>query len=155
MAIQRFKVSLNNAEFPLVSTKAQRAVFVPSLDSAPRVGRAFYGADNSADYNTAKIIYAENVVPVAEGVKSVGYTSVIPGVSGATKFNSVFPLRDEDENYVLYSPAENLNYVHNPSTNLWASLGSIATIFAKTLHSSCDPTTARVTYAYVDGKTFV
>lgn len=27
MAIQRYKIALNNALFPLVSTKAQRAVF--------------------------------------------------------------------------------------------------------------------------------
>lgn len=40
MAIQRFKIALNNALFPLVSTKAQRAVFVPGLDSAPRTPRA-------------------------------------------------------------------------------------------------------------------
>lgn len=31
MAIQRFKVALNNARFPLVSTKAQRAAFVQGL----------------------------------------------------------------------------------------------------------------------------
>lgn len=32
MAIQRFKVALNNELFPLVSTKAQRAVFVKQLE---------------------------------------------------------------------------------------------------------------------------
>ena len=34
MAIQRFKVALNNARFPLVSTKAQRAAFVQGLTAA-------------------------------------------------------------------------------------------------------------------------
>ena len=34
MAIQRFKVALNNALFPLVSTKAQRAAFVQGLTAA-------------------------------------------------------------------------------------------------------------------------
>ena len=39
MAIQRFKVALNNALFPLVSTKAQRAAFVPGLAAAREVDR--------------------------------------------------------------------------------------------------------------------
>lgn len=32
MAIQRYKIALNNALFPLVSTKAQRVVFVKQLE---------------------------------------------------------------------------------------------------------------------------
>ena len=39
MAIQRFNVALNNAPFPLVSTKAQRAAFVPGLAAAREVDR--------------------------------------------------------------------------------------------------------------------
>lgn len=39
MAIQRFKVALNNALLPLVSTKAQRAAFVPALAAAREVDR--------------------------------------------------------------------------------------------------------------------
>jgi hypothetical protein len=156
MSIQRFKVALNNAVLPLVSTKAQRAVFVPGLDAAPRTPRIFMGADASADYNMAQVIYAENVIPVSEGLRSVGYTSLIPAASPATTaFDTVFPLRDADENVVLFSPAENNNYMHDPAVGTWAALGGIETIFTKTLDAACDPTTARVTYAYVDGKTFV
>jgi len=155
MAIQRFKVALNNAEMPLVSTKAQRAVFIPGLDAAPRTPRVFMGADTAADYNMTQVIYAENVMPAAEGIKSVGYGSLIAGVAEETAFNTVFPLRDEVENYVLYSPAKNKNYVHDPATNLWAPLGDLETIYAKTLHADCDPEAATITYAYVDGKTFV
>lgn len=155
MSIQRFKVALNNAEMPLVSTKAQRAVFIPGLDAAPRTPRIFMGADTSADYNMAQVIYAENVMPAAEGIKSVGYGTLIAGVAEETTFNTVFPLRDENENYVLYSPAKDKNYVHDPATNLWSSLGDLEAIHSKTLHADCSPETAVVTYAYVDGKTFV
>lgn len=77
MAIQRFKVALNNALFPLVSTKAQRAAFVPGLDAAPRTPRIFMGEDESVDYNLSQVIYAENVMPVAEGIHSVGYRQLI------------------------------------------------------------------------------
>jgi hypothetical protein len=156
VSVQRFKVALNNAVFPLVSTKAQRAAFVPGLDAAPRTPRIFMGADASADYNMAQIIYAENVMPVAEGIKSVGYTELIPSASpSTTAFDTVFPLRDDQENVVLYSPAQNNNYVHNLSTNAWTALGSVTTIQSKTLATGFDPLNSRVTYAYVDGKTFV
>ena len=56
MAVQRFKVALNNALFPLVSTKAQRAAFVPGLDAAPRTPRIFMGEDESVDYNLSQVI---------------------------------------------------------------------------------------------------
>ena len=156
MSIQRFKVALNNAVFPLVSTKAQRAAFVPGLDAAPRTPRIFMGADTSADYNMPQIIYAENVVPVAQGIKSVSYTELIPAATPATvQFDTVFPLRDSQENVVLYSPARNNNFVHNVTTNTWNSLGDVAAIHGKTLAAGFDPTQSRVTYAYVDGRTFV
>ena len=104
MAIQRFKVALNNARYPLMSTKAQRAVFVPGLDSAPRTPRIFMGADESIDHNMAQVIYAENVMPSSEGIRSVGYRQLIaPSVND--DFDSIFALRDADENTVLYSPA--------------------------------------------------
>lgn len=154
MSIQRFKVALNNAVFPLVSTKAQRAVFVPGLDAAPRTPRIFMGADASADYNMSQIIYAENVVPVAEGVRSVGYSQLIPP-SANTDFDAIFPLRDADENVVLFSPARGKNYIHNTGTNLWTASPTIPTIFGVALDAGSDPAASRVTYAYVDGKTFV
>jgi hypothetical protein len=156
MAVQRFKVAINNAIFPLVSTKAQRAVIAPGGDSAPRTPRQFFGADASADYNTAQVIYAENVIPVAEGLKSVGYVELIPPEStGVSDFDTVFPLRDEDENTVLFSPAGGKNYIHDISTNSWSASPTIEAIWAKTLASGLDPADCNVTYAYVDGKTFV
>lgn len=156
MSIQRFKVALNNANFPLISTKAQRAVFVPGLDAAPRTPRVFMGSDASADYNMTQVIYAENVMPVAEGVRSVGYLPTIPAATPATTaFNSVFPLRDANENFVLFSPASNSNFVHNPNTNTWTSLGGIAAISGHALAAGLNPVNSRVTYAYVDGRTFV
>ena len=110
MAVQRFKVALNNARFPLLSTKAQQAVFVPGLDSAPRTPRIFMGADESIDHNLAQVIYSENVMPSSEGIRSVGYSQLIaPTVNG--DFDSIFALRDAAENTVLYSPAGGQNYV--------------------------------------------
>ena len=154
MAIQRFKVSLNNARFPLLSTQAGRAVFVPQLDSQPRLPRGYVGADESADYNIAQVIYSENVMPVSNGIRSVGYSQrIAPTVN--TDFDSIFALRDEAENTVLYSPGSGKNYVYAETAAAWTST-THAEIFAPlTVKTGYDPAASKVTYAYVDGKTFV
>lgn len=154
MAIQRFKLAMNNASFPLVSTKAQRAVVIPGLDAAPRTPRGFYGQSASIDANTAQVIYAENVMPVAEGLHSVGYSRFIaPTIE--SDFDSIFALRDADENTVLYSPAKGKNYIYDDTASAWANTPIASLIAPATLAAGSDPAESRVTYAYVDGKTFV
>lgn len=153
MAVQRFKLPLNNAAFPFVSTEAPRAVFIPGLDVAPRAPRGFVAGNESADYDLTQIIYGENFMPVGSGVRSVGYEEIIPGIS-SIDFDSIFPLRDEDENVVLYSPGGGKNYVYNDTTSAWVS-NTIPSIYSKTFATGSDPTVSRVTYAYVDGFTFV
>lgn len=155
MAIQRFKVSLNAARFPLVSTKGQRAAFIPGLDTAPRTPRTFMGSTESVDYNLSQIIYGENIMPVSEGLKSVGYSQLIaPTVN--TDFDQIFALRDDAENTVLYSPAAGKNYIYDDALSAWTT-----TTFFDIHGVVIDPAspnteaTAQVTYAYVDGKTFV
>ena len=156
MTIQRFKVALNAARFPLVSTKGQRAVFVPALDAAPRTNSNFTGSGESTDYNTAQILYGENIMPVAEGIKSVGYRELITATEAANDFDQIFALRDEDENTVLYSPAAGKNYIYDNITEQWTT-----TTFLEIHGIELDPTspnteaTAKVTYAYVDGRTFI
>jgi len=153
MAVQRFKLPLNNAAFPFVSTEAARAVFVPGLDAAARTPRGFVGAEDSVDYNLTQILYGENFMPVGSGVRSVGYSQLIAPTSN-TDFDSIFPLRDEEENVVLYSPGGGKNYVYNSILSSWSST-TIPTIYGKTFSVDSDVTQSRVTYAYVDGFTFV
>jgi len=153
MATQRFKLPLNNAAFPFVSTSAPRAVFVPGLDVAPRVGRGFTGTQDTVDYNLPQIIYGENFMPIGEGVKSVGYRQLIaPTVN--EDFDSIFALRDEDENTVLYSPAAGQNYIYDEGVGAWSS-DPIESVYSLTLDPATDPADSRVTYAYVDGFTFI
>jgi len=139
----------------MVSTKGQRAVFIPGLDSAPRTPRIFMGSDESVDFELAQILYGENIMPAAEGLKSVGYSQLIaPTVN--TDFDQIFALRDDAENTVLYSPAAGKNYIYDDVTSAWTT-----TTFLEIHGVVIDPAspntedTARVTYAYVDGKTFV
>lgn len=154
MAVQRFKVPLNNAVFPFVSTKAPRAVFIPQLDAAPRLTKGFVGSEDSIDYNISQIIYGENFMPVAQGVRSVGYAQVV-APSVVSDFDSIFPLRDAEENTVLYSPSAGKNYVYDDALGAWSS-ETYASIWTPTvLDVASIPADSRVTYAYVDGKTFV
>jgi len=159
MAVQRFKLSLSNARFPLVSTAVARAVFVPGLDSAGRTGRQFYGSEETIDNNVPQIIYGENVMPSTTGVKSVGYKKIVEPVAGAVDFDTVFALRDEEENTVLYSPAAGKNYINKPTG--WESQPLFGPSASPTIYPSRDTNsentaaTAKVTYAYVDGKTLV
>ena len=155
MAINRFKISLNAARFPLISSWGQRATFVPGLDSVSRTPRGFSGGDESVDSNTAQILYGENVMPAAEGIASVGYSQLIaPTVN--TDFDQIFALRDEDEKTVLYSPAAGKNYVYDKIAEAWAthSFSSIHGAAIDPLSPNTEAT-ARVTYAYVDGFTFI
>lgn len=154
MTVQRSKIMLNAARFPLISTKGTRTVFVSGTDSAPRTPRQFIGAEQSTDYNLPQVLYMENVMPVSEGLRSVGYVQSIPADPTETSFDSIFPLRDANENLVLYSPGRGKNYVYVDGVG-WQTR-SHATIFGETLNALAESLeTARVTYAYVDGKTLV
>lgn len=152
MAVVRPKLAINNSVIPMLSSQAQRAVINAQLDSAPRTPRVFMGADDSADYNLAKVVYAENVMPATEGLKSVGFVESVPAHNTGS-FDTIFPLRDAEENAVLFCPAHGDNFVFDPDTQTWAG-ETIDSIWGLTPDAG-DPATARVTYAYVDGKTFV
>lgn len=155
MAISRTKLSLNAARFPLISTKGSRAVLVPGLDSAPRTPRQYVGNDNSVDYNTPQVLYMENVMPVAEGLRSAGYNQLIPPTA-ISAFQNLIPLRNDQESIVLYSPSQGANYIYRTSSSSWVSYPWTG-IWGSGVGpgSPNTPSNARVTYAYVDGKTII
>lgn len=154
MAISRTKLAINNASLPPLSVSAQRAVLQAGLDSAPRTPRVFMGDEDSADYNLVQVIYAENVMPSAHGVRSVGFTPVT-AAGPAADFDTIFPLRDSEENAVYYSPAHGNNYVYDLSTDTWTGTAYADVWAPDVLHADSNPANSKVTYAYVDGKTFV
>ena len=161
MAVTRYKLALNNARFPLVSSWGQRAVVVPGSDLTTRTFRGYQGAEENLDYNIPQILGGENFVPVTNGVKSVGYVKIGDQFDGVFKgFDQVFPLRDDEENAVLFSPAGGRNFRKTLSgawsefllENLWAAQ-SPALYLSTT--STNTPATAKVSRAYVDGRTIV
>lgn len=158
MAVQRYKAALNNARFPLVSTWGERAVILPAIDASQRSPRQYQGSDENIDFNIPQVLYCENVVPVSDGLKSVSYKQIIsPTVN--RDFDQIFPLRDADENTVLYSPSHGQNYVYDSVAGAWGFETCDAKYLAESFYvasaSTATPATARVTRAYVDGKTFV
>lgn len=152
MPVVRAKLAINNAVIPWLSAHAQRATINPQLDAALRTPRVFMGKDDNADYNLANVLFAENVMPAVHGIKSLGFVdAATPHVTG--DFDTIFPLRDADENVVLFSPAHGQNFIYDATADTWAGRTHVA-IYGDPPDTG-DPTTARVTYAYVDGKTFV
>lgn len=81
MPSRTIKFALADAAFPFLSTQQPRAVLSPDLDPAGRVPRQFWGADDSLDYNTVQVLYAENIIPVAEGWRSVRYEPALAAPS--------------------------------------------------------------------------
>jgi hypothetical protein len=113
------------------------------------------GAEESVDYNTTQLLYGENFMPISEGIKSVGYKQlIVPTIN--EDFDQIFVLRDEDENTVLYSPAAGKNYVYDNVAGAWTT-ESFFDIHGVLIDPASPNTeaTAKVTYAYVDGRTFV
>jgi hypothetical protein len=160
MAVQRYKIGLNASTFPLVTTFGERTVMVPALDTSARSSRFYQGSDENLDFNIPQILYGENFIPVARGVKSVSYSQIVPAaIPAVIDFDQIFPLRDQDENTVLYSPAHGQNYVYNSTTTLWTATTVTALLTAELSRVSENSTntalTAKVTRAYVEGKTFV
>lgn len=160
MPIQRFKLTLNQARVPMNPSDAPRSVLLPQLDIAPRsASRAFFGAEENADFDVPNVLYGENFVPWSQGIKSVSYAVLQAGLPSTNDFDQIFPLRDEDENQVLFSPSNGKNYVLNPSG--WIA-NPLATLWAAetpphylSTASTDTPASARISRAYVDGKTLV
>ena len=160
MATSKFRLALNQARVPFVSKFLGRPVLVPQLDNAGRQPKAWIGADDNLDVNTPCVVYLENAVPVSHGYKSVGYVQAsAPTVN--EDFDQCFPLRDAEENQVLYSPAKGQNYIYDAAAGMWTSDPLTLMWAAETIptylstSSENTPATAKVTRAYVDGNTFI
>ena len=146
MATQKFKLAVNNAKFPFLYSRAGRSVVQPGLDVAPRTSVGFVGGPESYDYNMVAIIYAENVLPMAEGVFSVGKQDALPAYSApVVNFDQLITLRDSSERSFLFSPARGQNYLWNDTTKIWATHNTFAWSAVRSL----------VTRAYVNGRTFI
>lgn len=120
MAQQIYRLALQNADFPMLRAHAGRTVIVPNQDAALQ--------DNqSIPRYKPKLIYAHNVLPTSEGLRSVGYLqAVAAAVIPATDFDEVWDIADAAGNQGLFSPAGGKNYFAPSATLVWASTSPMA-----------------------------
>jgi hypothetical protein len=144
MSFDTFTLLLNAADFPFVSDFFQRPVIIPQIDLPPRAGKLVTGTEEGSNKELPQTFYAQNVMPTAEGVMSVGFEQIVPGLSGVTDFDQVITLRDEDENVFLLAPAKGKNYIYREDVGEWVSTNAFT-----------GWTGEHVTRAYVNGRTFV
>jgi hypothetical protein len=142
MANKTVKLLTNAADFPLTYANATRTAILND-DAAPRMPGNFYGDSANADYGTPQLIYAENVMPCAKGIFSVGFSQQAAEHATATSFDRCIPLRDPEERVFPFSPAGGENYVLDPVSLEWSSVSPVT------------PSGRLVTYAYVEGRTFI
>lgn len=144
MAKHRFRGALAAAQFPLVAVLAGRTVNEGRLDLDVKAPQTVLGQPTPSQFNTPQVLFAQNVVPTAEGMQSVGFMQKIAALAGATDFDQAITLRDEDENNFLFVPARGKNYVYDATNGLWESTSPIVGWTGKL-----------VTRAYVNGRTFI
>lgn len=144
MSFETFTALLNSAEFPFVSEFFQRPIIVPQIDLPPRAGKLVTGTEEGSNKELPQTYYAQNVMPATEGIMSVGFEQIVPAIVGATDFDQVITLRDEDENVFLFAPAAGKNYIFRADIGAWVATNSFS-----------GWTGTHVTRAYVNGRTFV
>lgn len=145
MAYDTFTAALNSAVFPFVTDFFPRTVIMPGLDQPQRVPRPALGdVEESVNPEVAKHFYCQNIMPTAEGLASVGYTSLISALGGSTDFDQAITLRDMDENNFLFSPARGRNYIYTANSGVWVAKNPFT-----------GWTGDLVTRSYVNGRTFI
>ena len=68
MSYSRIRLSITNADFPLLTEFAGRTVLASAGEEKA----------NAVEYNTVGILYCENVMPSKEGLKSIDFIQAIP-----------------------------------------------------------------------------
>lgn len=145
MAFETFTAILNAAEFPFISSFFQRSIIVPGIDNPVRTPKDYYGTSESANFELAQHYYAQNIMPTAEGIMSVGYNQIIPKLlPEVTDFDQAMVLRDTDENNFLLVPSRGKNYIYTQNAGVWNSVNPFV-----------GWTGNIVSRAYVNGRTFV
>lgn len=130
----------------MAAAQASRSVMIPGNDIAAKFGgSAFFGTMDSVDWNLIQLIYCENVLPIAKGLQSVGYSQEYLPVDGATDFDQLFLIRDSNNNNASFSPARGKNYVYSDLTGSWVSYSPFTFGAGLTI----------VTKGYVNGRTLI
>ena len=144
MPYMHVRVALNSAIFPLYSQASGRTIISPEIDENWDRNNA---ANTSPDKGVPQVFYMHNVLPIAEGFQSIGYTQVIaPFSNTTTNFDSCFSLIGANGARFLLSPAGGTNYIYDPQVGYWESIDPVA--------SSNITLSTIITTAIVNGQTY-
>lgn len=145
MAQITYRANLSARSFPFLSQNWGRTVIVPQYDQ--NFNRQVQSPEDAdKDVGIPQFYYCHNVMPMAQGLQSIGY---IPVISEApftlSKFIQIFLIKDEQGNKA---------YVGVTDTNqLWIYTASSGVWTIKTAYSQLAG--GLVTYAYVAGVTYI
>lgn len=137
-----YRANLSAKSFPFISENFGRSIIVAQYDQ--NFSRAVTAEEDSdQDIGIPQVYYCHNVMPHAQGLQSIGYTSILPEVSGVSNFNQIFLIRDGSDNKIyLGITASGAFYVSDGTGAPWVYKTTIA---ANKL----------VTVAYVSGTTYI
>lgn len=143
MAFDVFTAVLTASDFPFVTDFFSRTVIIPGIDNPPHIPRSYTG-DDSKNAEIAQHYYAQNVMPTSEGLMSIGFMQITPGIPGKTDFDQAITLRDEDENNFMLSPSRGKNYIYTANAGVWKSINPFV----------ASPNIL-ISRSYVNGRSFV
>lgn len=146
MAQIKFRANLSAANIPFISDFQSRTVIVPQLDQNIPKLQGFSGALIDNDVGIPQAYYAENVMPTAQGLQSVGFTQYIDEyTTPVTDFDQVIVLRDNAEDRFLLAPAGGICYIYSGSSNVWTPFNPAALVGFEGM----------VSRSYLHGQTYV
>jgi hypothetical protein len=101
MAQITYRANLSAKSFPFVSENFGRSVIVAQYDQNYNKllsAGSTASPDEDRDIGVPQLYYCHNVMPHEQGTQSIGFTDILPGVSGVTDFSEIFLLRDSADN---------------------------------------------------------
>lgn len=120
MSTKTMRLNLSSSEFPLLNQDYGRSVIMPQNDTNYVRPNAFSGSEADRNIGIPQLLFAENVMPVYFGYKSIGYTSpILQG--GFSDADHAFYLTAAGGAKTLFVPAAGQCRLYNANTASWSS----------------------------------
>lgn len=100
MGQQVIRMNLQNASFPLLTGLMGKSIVIPGADQTEKSKTQSNVADGNQYLASPQMMYVNNMLPTANGYKSVDQTPVL-AATGRADFEYAFAITDEDENKCL------------------------------------------------------
>ena len=157
MAVQRFRLDLSQASFPLLSDKAARTVIVPNLDQQARQQQNTRESPRDP-YTRPQVLFMENFMPVREGYRSTRNSKVVNAADAFANLDNIHVLVDNTSRPALFCTGSGQQFVKLESGD-WIEYpfggGGPFGIPAPEANSPNTAATATVTTAVVEGASYV